>query len=237
MDYNKIIPIHLRQKLNSQKNMLQVRDRLEKNGHNIDVYRYTIGLGEIHLRNFSKEIDSIIAVYPWIKNKHVRFILHELIINTQFSMLREFVSRYQRNEKSSAYFNLIIFVSNGFFSAGIEEYGDYFDYQNYLENGCSIDELVNSNNGWDVQTDAYDEFKGISNDTIKLQLTPESTLVIPDSSNQLALRIIENATDHDFFVSLFYKNGKYMWKRIYFRIENDTLIKSNSLQTGTSKIS
>ena len=45
--------------------------------------------------------------------------------------------------------------------------------------------------------------------------------MIPDGSNKLALPIIENATNHDFFISSFYKENKYMWKRIYFRVEND----------------
>ena len=37
------------------------------------------------------------------------------------------------------------------------------------------------------------------------------------------LNVIEKATDQDFYITSFYKKGKYMWKRIYFRVENDTM--------------
>jgi len=56
---------------------------------------------------------------------------------------------------------------------------------------------------------------------VKLILTTENDIRLADGSNQIGLNVIEKATDQDFYVTSFYKNSKYMWKRINFRIENN----------------
>ena len=222
LDFNKIIPLSFRKKLNQQKNQLQINETVHKNERTIDVYRYIIGLGEKHFRSFSSEIDDLYSKYPWIKKKHVKFIMNELIINTQFSMLREIVEKVPKEEKVPAFFYLTVFVNEIFFSAGIEEYGDFFDYTAYLETkpdgiGYLFDDDIPD---MKVEKNLITNLDDLSKNKLKLALTPADELIIPDASNKIALQLIENATDHDFYISTFYKNGTYKWKRIYFRVEN-----------------
>ena len=108
-------------------------EHIEKNGIAVDVFRYTIGLGEVHFKNFMSEFEKYISDYPWIKRKNVKFIMSELLINTQFAMLREFLERVKTDDKFPAFFYLTFFINDEFFSAGIDEYGDYFNYNDYFD--------------------------------------------------------------------------------------------------------
>jgi len=55
---------------------------------------------------------------------------------------------------------------------------------------------------------------------VKLILTADNDIEIADNSNKIALDVIEKATEQDFYVTSFYKEGSYKWKRIYFRVDN-----------------
>jgi len=224
-DYNQIIPLEYRKKLNKQKNQEQLRDSIEKNGTKINIYRYVIGLGVKHLKEFNEVINQLCIEYSWIKKKHIRFIINELIVNTQFSMLREVVGKSQDEQKVPAYFYLSIMINDEFISAGIDEFGDFFDYNTYYEKySDSLAQLyTNKDPEMMMDEEQITDLNGTSENKLKLMLTPEDELIVPDASNKIALHVIENATDHDFFISTFHKNGKYMWKRIYFRIENENL--------------
>jgi hypothetical protein len=115
-------------------------------------------------------------------------------------------------------------VNNDFFAAGVEEFGDFFDYYGYLDGNFNFTKFdAEKENYYDSMTDDRDiNLQDLSRDKLKLILTTDDMLQIPDESNRLALRIIENATDHDFYISSFFKDDKYMWKRINLRVENQT---------------
>lgn len=146
--------------------------------------------------------------------------MNELISNTQFSMLRQIVQNVNDNKKSAGYFNVIIYPCEKFFSAAIEEFGDFFDYFQYYETHREID-YANPDHYDSIDESILTEKELLSDNQIKLILDYDSNLRLADGSNRIGLNVIEKATDQDFYITSFYKNGKYMWKRIYFRIEND----------------
>lgn len=217
INYNDLISLAYRERLNSQKNRLRLKGGESSDG-TVTPYIYVVGLGEKHFKAFDREIVRLLSTYPWTLKKHVRFIMNELIINTQFSMLREVVRKVPDFGKVPAYFNVVIHICENFFSASIEEYGDFFDYFGYLENELLSDKQIDYD---DVVYDKVDDLNHLSGDKIKLILKKNNDLIVPDASNRIALNVIENATDHDFYVTSFYKENNYMWKRIYFRIENN----------------
>lgn len=219
MDYNEIVPEKLRTRLNQQQNKIKLEGDLAPDGSILQPYRYVVGLGERHFRSFQCEIERICEKFPWTKKKHVRFILHELILNSQFSMLREIVKNVPLKKKTAGYFHVTLFPCDDFFSASIEEFGDFFDYYGYVSNFSSDSYSETLYDEMEENTVSLHE---LAENTLKLVLDSDNRLVVPDGSNQLGLNIIEKATDHDFYVTSFYKEKKYMWKRIYFRVENDT---------------
>lgn len=218
-DFNKLIDIRFRRDLNSQKLIRKLTGEIDESGRILQPYRYVIGLGQKHFKAFEREMDEIITRFPWAKKKFLKFVMHELILNTQISMLRQFIDRIADGKKAPGYFNLTMHINNDFCSCGIEEYGDFFDYYEEAE----VPVLDESNE------ELYDEKdeehitrpEQLNRDKIKIILTDDNTFYVPDGSNKLGLQMIENATDHDFYVVSFYKDGRYMWKRITFRIEND----------------
>jgi hypothetical protein len=218
IDYNSLIPLSVRERLNQQHNKMKLEAKYDENGKVMQPYLYVVGLGERHFKNFDTEIQRIIAKFPWLKFKHFRFIMNELVINSQFSMLRVLVDKIGKREQVGGYFFVKIFPCDEFAAVSIEEYGDYFDYFSFLD----------SQNHQKSPEDMFDEAEkehltdltDLSKDKLKLILTTDHQIVVPDASNKIGLNVIENATDHDFYVTSFYKNGRYMWKRIYFRIEN-----------------
>ena len=217
MDYNKVVPEPVRCRLNAQKNKMKLEGQVNDHGTIIQPYRYVVGLGEKHFRSMIKEITRLCNGYPWTNRKHVRFIMHELMLNSQFSMLREVVRKIPEGKKVAGYFHVTVFICDRFFSASIEEYGDFFDYFGYIAHFREDHYLANY----------YDEMRGyettldeIMSGNEKIVLDTKNRLRIGDDSNKIALDVIEKATDNDFYVTSFYKNGQYMWKRIYFRVEN-----------------
>jgi len=223
VDYNVLIPEKFRTKLNSQHNKMVLEGNVDGNGRILQPYRFVVGLGEKHFKSFEHEIQIISDRFPWTKKKHVRFILNELILNSQFSMLREVIKKVPAGKKVPGYFYLTIYVNDDFFAAGIEEFGDFFDYYGYLEEQFSFDEFEEEmENYYDSTIDDHEtSIFDLSKDKLKLILTADNRLIVPDGSNKLGLQIIENATDHDFYISSFYKGDRYMWKRINLRFEND----------------
>lgn len=217
------VPVKYLKKLNAQDNQVKLQGKVDVNGVILQPYRFVVGLGERHFKEFEKQIETISALYPWIRKKHVRFVMNELVLNTQFSMLREVVKKTTRAEKVPGYFFVTIFVNEKFFSAGIDEFGDYFDYFQYLEENQYFDEnKFDGSRYYDrVSEEKFTGLDRLSSNKLKLILTQDSKLKMADDSNRIGLNVIENVTDHDFYVSSFYKDGKYMWKRISFRIEND----------------
>ncbi|HEY1406999.1 MAG TPA: hypothetical protein VF857_10355 [Spirochaetota bacterium] len=217
MDYNELVPESVRRRLNAQQNKMKLEGLVNERGIIIQPYRYVVGLGEKHFRSFNKEIGRLCDRYPWTTKKHLRFIMHELLLNSQFAMLREVVRKIPEGKKVAGYFHVTIFICDHFFSASIEEFGDFFDYFGYISHFKEDHYLSNY----------YDEMRGrtltldeLSSDKVKLILDTKNQLRIGDSSNQIAMDVIEKATDSDFYVTSFFKNKQYMWKRIYFRIEN-----------------
>lgn len=219
-DLNDLIPYRYRKRLNNQPNKLRNKARYYPDGTISEPYMYVLGLGEKHFRSFDKEIQKITEEFPWTQEKFIRFIMNELIINTQFSMLRQIVNNVREQKKSAGYFNIIIYPCNDFFSASIEEFGDFFDYFRYLDSLADID-YDNPVHYDTVNETVINEEELISDRQIKLILDYESNLKLADTSNRIGLNVIEKATDQDFYITSFYKNSKYMWKRIYFRVEND----------------
>lgn len=218
IDYNEIVSPSVRKRLNSQKNRVAMEGKITSEGVIIEPWRFVIGLGEKHFRQFEQQLEKICSPFPWTRKKYIRFIMHELILNSQFSMLREVVRHVKEKSKVAGYFHVTVFLNNDFFSASIEEFGDFFDYYGY------IDRFSNELYG----TGMYDEIEEntlslheLAADNIKFVLKPDDRLIVPDGSNQIGLNVIENATDRDFYVTSFYKENKYMWKRVYFRVEND----------------
>ena len=223
-DYNDVIPESFRKKLNLQQNKVTLSQEFDKNGRITQPYIFVVGLGEKHFKNFNVQIKELTDEFPWIKKRHIRFILNELIANTQFSMLRQVVQKVPENLKVPAYFYVIIYACKEFFSASIIEYGDYFDYYGLLENGVidgnNIPEKVEHEFD-NIEQEKFNDLNALSGNKIKLVLTLDDEIVVPDISNKIGLNVIENATDNDFYITSFYKKGEYKWKRIYFRIEND----------------
>ncbi len=224
IDYNELVPLSYRRRLNSQRNKRILEGKLDESGRIVQPFRYVIGLGEKHFKSFEHELLHLTELFPWTKRKHVRFIMSEVILNSQFSMLREVVRKVPEKKKVAGYFYLTIYVNNDFFAAGVEEFGDFFDYYGYLDGNFNFTKFdAEKENYYDSMTDDRDiNLQDLSRDKLKLILTTDDMLQIPDESNRLALRIIENATDHDFYISSFFKDDKYMWKRINLRVENQT---------------
>lgn len=219
IDYNDLIPEKYRIRLNSQKNRLKLDAKFDHNGRIIHPYVFVVGLGEKHYKQFNREMQRFSERFPWITKKHVRFIINECIINSQFSMLRELVERVPRGEPMAGYFFVVIYICDQFFSAGIEEFGDYFDYFGYLEETLISDSP--KKNDYDSLKEEHIGLSQLSRNHTKIILRENNRLVVPDGSNKIALRVIEKATDQDFYITSFFKDGLYMWKRIYFRIENN----------------
>jgi len=220
INYNELIPLSYRKRLNKQQNKIKLVGKLGEDGRIIQPFRYVIGLGERHSKAFEKEILRLCRMFPWLAKKHARFIIHELILNSQFSMMREVVKKVPLKSKVPGYINLTIHVNNDFFSAGIEEFGDFFDYYNYIND--QKDEVSYREDIYDDMSEEHlNSLDDLTDDKLKIMLTESNEIRVPDNSNKIGLYIIENATDHDFYITSFYKNGKYMWKRIYFRLEND----------------
>jgi hypothetical protein len=220
VDLNELLPTDLRNKLNSQPLKIRNRAVYDSDGTIRETFIYVMGLGEKHYKAFDKEIVKIIAEFPWTKRKQIRFIMNELIINSQFSMLRELVARVKDGKKAPGYFNVVMYISNDFFSASIEEFGDFFDYYGYLDTIDSID-YSNPDMYDTVDETVIKDISSLHENHIKLVLSSENDLYLADASNRIGLNVIEKATDQDFYVTSFYKNGRYMWKRIYFRVENN----------------
>ncbi|HPF07790.1 MAG TPA: hypothetical protein P5120_18675 [Spirochaetota bacterium] len=217
---NELVPLRYRERLNSQPVKIRNNAKYYPDGTIFEPYIFVIGLGERHFRVFDKEIQKITDEFPWMQKKFIRFIMNELISNTQFSMLRQIVHNVDENKKSAGYFNVIIYPCGQFFSAAIEEFGDFFDYFKYLDTLADLD--YNNPDHYDSIDETVLTDRDLLNDNqVKLILDHDSNLKLADSSNRIGLNVIEQATDQDFYITSFYKNGKYMWKRIYFRIEND----------------
>ena len=219
-DLNELVPLRYRERLNTQPNKLRNRARYYPDGTILEPYIYVLGLGESHFKVFDKEIQRITEEFPWTKKKNIRFIMNELIINTQFSMLRQVVHNVNEKKKSAGYFNVIIYPCNDFFSASIEEFGDFFDYYQYIDKLSDID-YDNPEHYDSIDEAVLTEEDLLSDSHIKLVLDHDSNLKLADGSNRIGLNVIEKATDQDFYITSFYKNDKYMWKRISFRVEND----------------
>lgn len=222
VDYNTIVPLKYRRRLNAQKNIRKLEGRIDEEGNILQPYRYAIGLGERHFRSFEREMERIISLFPWTRKRYIRFIMNELIINSQFSMIREVVKRVPLGKKVSGYFYVTVFVCDRFFSSSIEEFGDFFDYYGYLEYRENLQryEIDNPALFDEVSDEHFKSLNDLAEDKYKLILNRNDELIVPDESNKIGLNIIENATDNDFYVTSFYRKGVYMWKRIYFRIEH-----------------
>lgn len=219
-DLNELVPLKLRLRLNSQPCKIRNTATYYPDGTIKEPYIYVIGLGEKHYKIFDNEIQKLCSRFPWTKKRMIRFIMNELIINTQFSMLRQIVHKVNENKKTAGYFNITIFPCEKFFSASIEEFGDFFDYYRYLEKNKCID--FDNPDYYDSITESVLKKEELLSDShVKLLLDHDSNLKLADGSNRLGLNVIEKATDEDFYITSFYKNGKYMWKRIYFRVENN----------------
>lgn len=217
---NDIVPFRYRKRLNDQPNKLRNSAKYYPDGTIFEPYIYVLGLGESHFKLFDKEIQRISEHFPWTKKKFIRFIMNELIMNTQFSMLRQIIHNVSEQKKSAGYFNVIIYPCNDFFSASIEEFGDFFDYYKYVDNLSDID-YNNPDNYDSVDESVMKKEDLLSDSEVKLVLDYDSNLIHADGSGRIGMNVIEKATDQDFYITSFYKNGKYMWKRIYFRVEND----------------
>jgi len=219
-DLNDIVPYKYRKRLNAQTNKLMNSAKYYPDGTICEPYIYVLGLGENHFKLFDKEIQRISDQFPWTKKKYIRFIMNELISNTQFSMLRQIIHNVIDRKKSAGYFNVVIYPCNDFFSASIEEFGDFFDYYKYISHLSDID-YNNPDNYDSIDESVLKEDDLFSDRQTKLVLNHDCNLTLADGSNRIGLNVIENATDQDFYITSFYKNGSYMWKRIYFRVEND----------------
>jgi hypothetical protein len=212
-DFNDIVPFEVRKRLNDQRNRIRVKGSYDANGRIVEPFIYVVGLGEKHFKSFDREIRGLIERFPWTRRKHIRLIMNELVINTQFSMLRQVVKNVEKGQKTPAYFYVVVYPSEQFFSASIQEFGDFFDYYGYLDD---LEKL-----SYDaVNEEVYSGAELVAGTKVKIILTRTNDLRIADESNQIALNIIEKATDQDFYVTSFFKDGMYMWKRIYFRVEN-----------------
>lgn len=218
-EINNIVPYRYRKRLNDQPNKLRNSAKYYPDGTIYEPYIYVLGLGENHFKAFDKEIQRITDHFPWTRKKSIRFIMNELIMNTQISMLRQIVQNVQEQKKSAGYFNVIIYPCNDFFTASIEEFGDFFDYYHYIDSLADID--YNNPENYDSIDELILKKEDLINSSdLQLVLDHDSRLLQTDVASRIGLNVIEKATDQDFYITSFYKNGKYMWKRIYFRVEN-----------------
>ncbi|MBN1534670.1 MAG: hypothetical protein JXA20_18515 [Spirochaetes bacterium] len=222
VDYNKLVPFNYRRRMNQQRNILKLDGKYDSSNKILQPYRYVIGLGELHYKLFDREMLKLIDRFTWTKKKHVRFIINELILNSQFSMLREVVRKVPVKKKVPCYFYITIYINDDFISAGIEEFGDFFDYYNYIDKyHAYIDEEMTFEDYFDEREEEHvTSINDLSTNQLKLVLTTDHRLIVPDESNKIALNVIEHATDNDFYITSFFKDSRYMWKRINFRIEN-----------------
>lgn len=219
-DLNELVPYRHRKRLNDQPNKLRNSAKYYPDGTIMEPYMFVLGLGEKHFKGFDLEIQKITEDFTWTKKKNIRFIMNELIINTQFSMLRQIITNVSEKKKSAGYFNVIIYPCNDFYSASIEEFGDFFDYYKYLDKLSNLD-YADPGIYDAIDESVIKEGDFLYDSHIKLVLDHDCNLKLADGSNRIGLNVIEKATDQDFFITSFYKNGQYMWKRIYFRVEND----------------
>jgi hypothetical protein len=213
-DYNQHVPLKYRTRLNMQKNICKLEGIVRDDGFIIQPYRYVVGLGEKHFKEMDDEILRIIDTFPWLRKRHARLILNEIILNSQFSSLRRLLERIPNKKKTAGFLTLTLHVNHDFLSSSLEEYGDYFNYFEYITSKAEAQDDCD-----EVQKNETSPKKEFSNNKLKLILTETNELRVPDESNQIALKIIENATDHDFYITSFYKMKTYMWKRIYFRLD------------------
>ena len=219
-DLNELVPYEYRLRLNSQPCKIRNTGSYYPDGTIKEPYIYVLGLGEKHYKIFDREIQRICDKFPGTKKRMIRFIMNELIINTQFSMLRQIVHKVDENKKAAGYFNVTVYPSDDFFSASIEEFGDFFDYYGYLDKIKDLD--YDNPDYYDSITESVIKKEELLGDNhVKLLLDHDNNLKLADGSNRLGLNVIEKATDEDFYITSFYKDGKYMWKRIYFRVENN----------------
>lgn len=217
---NELIPLKQRERINSQPCKIRNSGSYYPDQTIKEPYIYVLGLGEKHYKIFDKEIQRICSPFPWTKNKMIRFIMNELIINTQFSMLRQIVHKIHKNKKVAGYFNVTVYPCKDFFSASIEEFGDFFDYYAYLDKRNDFD-YSNPEHYDSITETVLKKDELLIDNHVKLVLDHDSNLRLVDSLNYFGLNVIEKATDEDFYITSFYKNGKYMWKRVYFRVENN----------------
>lgn len=217
---NELVPLSFRKRLNSQPCKMRNKAAYHPDGTIKEPYIYVLGLGEKHYKIFDKEIQRITDDFPWTKKKLIRFITNELITNTQFSMLRQIMHKINDNKKAAGYFNVTIYPCDDFFSASIEEFGDFFDYYGYLDRIRDFD-YDNPSHYDSVTETVLKKEELLADDHIKLILDHDHNIKLTDGSNRLGLNVIEKATDEDFYITSFYKKNRYMWKRIYFRVENN----------------
>lgn len=217
---NEMIPSKFRERINSQPCKIRNIASYYPDQTIKEPYIYVLGLGEKHYKIFDKEIQRICSLFPWTKKKVIRFIMNELISNTQFSMLRQVVQNISKNKKSAGYFNVIVYPCKDFFSASIEEFGDFFDYYGYIDKIKGFD-YTNPEHYDSITESVIKKEELLAANHVKLFMDHDNNLRLADGSNRLGLNVIEKATDEDFYITSFYKNGKYMWKRIYFRVENN----------------
>ena len=222
-NYNHIVHEIYRIRLNAQQNRCKLVGSYDSKKNIVQPYRYVIGLGEKHFKSFDKDIIKLTKEYPWTQKKHIRFIINELILNSQFSMLRQVVNRVPLKQKVPGYFYLTIHINDKFISAGIEEFGDFFNYYEYIDHYKYFiaDNLTFEDYYDEISENKITDINDLSVDKLKLILTIENDLIVPEDSNKIGLNVIENATDNDFYITSFFKDGHYMWKRIHFRVENE----------------
>ncbi len=217
---NDLIPLKYRERINSQPCKIRNTGSYYPDQTIKEPYIYVLGLGETHYKIFDKEIQRICSPFPWTKSKMIRFIMNELITNTQFSMLRQIVHKIHTNQKAAGYFNVTVYPCKNFFSASIEEFGDFFDYYAYLDKLKNFD-YANPKHYDSIKETVLKKDELLIDNHVKLVLNHDSNLRLVDGSNRIGLNVIERATDEDFYITSFYNKGQYMWKRIYFRVENN----------------
>ena len=113
--------------------------------------------------------------------------MNELILNSQFAMLREVINKVPLKKKVPAYFYVTIHVNKDFISAGIEEFGDFFDYYSYIDDfNAFIDDNKTFADYYDDKDEAtVKDLNDLSDNKLKLVLTSDNTLMVPDDSNKI----------------------------------------------------
>jgi hypothetical protein len=236
-DYNLLVPLKNRialkhrERINAQKNILKLKMEYDGQGDIKQPCLYVVGLGEKHAKQFSDEIISLCNNYPWTKDRYVPYLIYRHIKNSQQAMLKDAVNNIVLKKKFPAFFYVVININHKIFSLIIEEFGENFtSYDRLIKNYAN-----NSNNGFPGdELGLYDEktetkstgFGGDSNIKTKLILTEDDRLVIIDSINDYInktyLRVPDKDVLNEYFIYSLYKKNKYLWKRIFFRFENDT---------------